>query len=290
MGIKMVINSVLLYPNMQKKSCLEAIAAVSDKLHSLGISTIIAEELREQLIPHNIKADIYLPEHDAFEACDIAIILGGDGTMLTAAHTACKTNTPLLGINLGTLGYMSELELEETELLDKLKDGFTFADRMMIDISVERNGIEITKLTALNEAIVSKGAVASMVRLNLTCDGSQVNYYRADGLIVSTPTGSSAYCMSAGGPIIDTKLDAFCVCPICSHSLSGSRALVFSPHSVIVIQPTSEKGGDMILTADGRFSFSLEDSDIITITRSEKKTRFVKLKKDAFYDVLNRKL
>lgn len=286
----MGINRVLLYPNIQKKSCLDALVSVSDKLHSIGISTILSEELRNQLNSNSIQADTYLPERTAFEICDLAIVLGGDGTMLSAAHTACKTKTPLLGINLGTLGYMSELELEELELLDKLNDGYSCADRMMLDIVVERNGIVYKKMTALNEALISKGAVSSMVRLNLTCDGSQVNHYRADGLIVSTPTGSSAYCMSAGGPIIDTKLDAVCVVPICSHSLSGSRALIFSPNSVIVIQPTSEKGGDLILTADGRFSVSLEESDCITITKSELKTSFVKLKKDAFYDALKRKL
>lgn len=286
----MAVNKVLLYPNMQKKSCLDALVRVSDKLHSLGMITLLSEELHGQLDASNLKADIYLPERKAFEDCDIAIILGGDGTMLSAAHTACKTGTPLLGINLGTLGYMSELEVEDLSLLDKLKDDFEYADRMMINISVVRAGVEIARMTALNEALISKGAVTSIVRLNLACDGSQVNHYRADGLIISTPTGSSAYCMSAGGPIIDTKLDAICVIPICSHSLSGSRALIFSPNSIIEVQPASEKGGDLILTADGRFSMPLVESDCITITKSERKTRFIKLKKDAFYDALNRKL
>lgn len=286
----MNINQVLLYPNMQKKACIEAISRVSEKLHTLGISTIISEDHTQQMSDNNIKADLYLSEREAFEVCDIAIVLGGDGTMLSAAHTACITNTPLLGINLGTLGYMSELEFAELDLLDRLKTNFDYADRMMIDIFVERKGAQVECFTALNEALISRGAVASMLGLNLTCDDTQVNRYRADGLIISTPTGSSAYCMSAGGPIIDTKLDAFCVCPICSHSLSGSRALIFSPHSVIVIKPFSEKCGDIVLTADGRYSFPLNDGDSVIITKSIKKTRFIKLKKDAFYDALNRKL
>ncbi|HAN22045.1 MAG: hypothetical protein A2Y15_01335 [Clostridiales bacterium GWF2_36_10] len=286
----MFIGSVLLYPNMQKKGCIEAISLVSEKLHSLGIDIIMSEEHIESFNLNNIKIDRYLPEQEAFVACDIAIVLGGDGTMLSAAHTACLINTPLLGINLGTLGYMSELEIAEIDLLDKLKEEFNCAHRMMIDISVERESIQIACFTALNEVLISRGAVASMLGLNLICDGSQVNHYRADGLIVSTPTGSSAYSMSAGGPIIDTKLDAICVCPVCSHSLSGSRALIFSPKSEIVIKPLSEKGGDIILTADGRYSFPLKDGDSVIITKSAKITRFVKLKKDAFYDALNRKL
>lgn len=286
----MVIKSVLLYPNIQKEFCPDAIMRVSEKLNSLGINTIMTCELGEQLPVNFKKADNILPEQAAFKACDIAIVLGGDGTMLSAAHIACETKTPLLGINLGTLGYMSELELEEIDLLDKLKEGYDYADRMMLDISVMRDSAVVAGFTALNEAIISRGAVASMVNMNLMCDASQVSHYRADGLIISTPTGSSAYSMSAGGPIIDTKLDAFCVCPICSHSLAGSRALVFSPHSVIEVQPFSEKGGDIMLNADGRYSFPLKDSDSVIIKKSAKKTRFVKLKKDAFYDALMRKL
>ncbi|PKM62922.1 MAG: hypothetical protein CVU97_02800 [Firmicutes bacterium HGW-Firmicutes-21] len=280
------IKRVLLYPNTQKEFCADAVVRVSEKLFSLGINTIMAEELREQYG----NADIYLPEREAFASSDLAIVLGGDGTMLSAAHIACETNTPLLGVNLGTLGYMSELELEEIDLLDKLSEDFDCADRMMLDVSVEREDATLIGFTALNEAIISRGAVASMVGLSLICDGTLVNSYRADGLIVSTPTGSSAYSMSAGGPIIDTKLDAFCVCPICSHSLAGSRALLFSPNSVIIIQPSSEKGGDIILTADGRYSFRLNDCDCVKIKKSEKITRFVKIKKDAFYTALKRKL
>ncbi len=285
--MKKQIESVLLYPNIHKEFCSESVAKVTQKLHSLGIKTIISEEMRKNIVT---PADKYLPEQEAFATCDIAIVLGGDGTMLSAAHIACTTGTPLLGINLGTLGYMSELELEEFDLLKKLKTGFDYADRMMIDIICERKGEQLATFTALNEAIITRGAIASMLGLTLICDGSKVNRYRADGLIIATPTGSSAYSMAAGGPIIDTKLDAFCVCPICSYSLAGSRALIFSPHSVIEIEPYSEKGGDIVMTADGRYSMPLNDYDRVIIKKSAKITRFIKLKKDAFYDVLNRKL
>ncbi|HOJ47299.1 MAG TPA: NAD(+)/NADH kinase [Bacillota bacterium] len=285
--MKKQIEHALLYPNIHREFCSDFVATVTQKLHSLGIKTILAEEKRQHI---STKADVYLPEKEAFAACDICIVLGGDGTMLSAAHIACSTDTPLLGINLGTLGYMSELELEELDLLDKLKTGFEYADRMMIDITCTRNGAELETFTALNEAIITRGAIASMLGLTLICDGSKVNRYRADGLIIATPTGSSAYSMSAGGPIIDTKLDAFCVCPICSYSLAGSRALIFAPHSVIEIEPYSEKGGDIVMTADGRYSMPLKDYDRVVIRKSRKKTRFIKLKKDAFYDVLNRKL
>ena len=281
---------VLLYPNLQKEYCVEAVRKVAEKLGSLGISVVLLKEFCEKYPDNNIRADQTLSEKEGFAESDLAIVLGGDGTMLSAAHIACFTDTPLLGINLGTLGYMSELELKDIDLLEKLTADLKFAERMMINVFVKRNNKLVSEFTALNEAIISRGAVASMVKLNLFCDGSLVNSYRADGLIVSTPTGSSAYSMSAGGPIIDTKINAFCVCPICSHSLAGARPLVFSPHSVIEIEPESEKGCDIMLTADGRYSFRLKDKDRIYVKRSAKKTRFVKLKKDAFYDVLKRKL
>lgn len=287
----MTVKSALLYPNLHKSSCAEAVGLVAEKLSSLGIRTIMTTQMRNSGSSFsNIKADLFLDEQEAFANSDIAVVLGGDGTMLTAAHTACITSTPLLGINLGTLGYMSELEITELDHLEKLKKGFECQDRMMIDIKVVRNGDVISSFTALNEALISKGAVSSMVRLSLACDGVQVNRYRADGLIISTPTGSSAYCLAAGGPIIDTKLDAFCVCPICSHSLSGSKPLVFSPDSVLEVKQNSEKGGDILLTADGRYTVSLEESDVVTVTKSERKTTLIKLKKYAFYETLNRKL
>ncbi len=279
------VKKVFLYPNMQKTHCARAVAGVTEKLRSLGMLTVMSDNNRAIL-----DADIYLPEYKAFEESDIAVVLGGDGTMLSAAHIACETDTPLLGINLGTLGYMSELEISDIDLLDKLLGDVFYNGRMMLTVSACRKGEAVTEYTALNEAIISRGAVASMVGLSLNCDGALVNDYRADGLIISTPTGSSAYSMSAGGPIIDPKLDAFCVCPICSHSLAGSRALLFSPRSEIEVTPFSEKGGDIILTVDGRYSFPLEDGDSVIIKKSKKTTRFIKLKKDAFYTALKRKL
>ncbi len=283
--MSLIIKKVLIYPNYNKQRCQEAVAMVTEKLRELDMSVVISDEYKGVF-----DADKYLPEKEAFEKSDIAIVLGGDGTMLSAAHKACSFDTPLLGINLGTLGYMSELEISELHLLDGLKGSFWSIDRMMLKTSVYREGVKLIDFFALNEAIVSRGAVASMVTLKLACDHTPVNEYKADGLIISTPTGSTAYSMAAGGPIIDPKLEGFCVCPICSHSLADSKAMVFSPGSLIEVEPYSEKGGDLILTVDGKHSFPLANHDKVVIEKSDKAITFIKLKQDAFYAALKRKL
>lgn len=219
---------------------------------------------------------------------DAVIALGGDGTMLTAAHIAIDCGLPLLGINFGTLGYMSGLESGELELLESLTGEPEFENRMLLEVRVTRDGELTASYTALNEAAISRRPEAGIAKLELKCDGTKVCGYRSDGVIIATPTGSSAYAMSAGGPIIDTKLDAFCVCPICPHSMS-SRAMVFSSRSSLSIINGSADG-DNLLTADGHFVARLNNGDIVTVNRSESELKLIKLKPDAFYEVLYRKM
>ena len=216
------------------------------------------------------------------------IALGGDGTMLDAAKIAVERGIPLLGINFGTLGYMTGLESGELELLAGLKADPQTEKRMLIDITAERAGSKEAVFTALNEAVLIRRPESGLARFELKCDGSAVCAYRADGLIIATPTGSSGYSMSAGGPIIDTKLDAFCVCPVCPHAL-GSRAMVFSPNSQLEVKNLGHDG-EVTLTADGRALLDLDENDRVTVKRSARVLELIKLKKDAFYDVLYKKM
>ena len=194
-----------------------------------------------------------------------------------------------MSINFGTLGYMSGLENSELYMLSALKTGFSTEKRMLIDISVERNGKIIAESTALNEAVIARRADGEIADVGLKCDGATVCDYRADGLIIATPTGSSAYAMSAGGPIIDTKLDAICVCPICPHSLSA-RAMVFSPNSVLEAIDRNRSDGNNILISDGRQICELNNGDTVRVARSENVLELIKLKKDAFYEILYKKM
>ncbi len=266
----MTVNRVLLFPNPKGVTNENNIREVEAVLDSNGI--------RYERFSENGNGDY-----------DAIIALGGDGTMLKASRLAKEQRVPIMSINFGTLGYMSGLESSELHMLSALKTGFTTEARMLIDISVIRQGNTFIEATALNEAVVARRADGEIASIELRCDNARVCDYRADGLIIATPTGSSAYAMSAGGPIIDTKLDAICVCPICPHSLSA-RALVFSSDSVIEAIDHSREDGNNILLADGRQICELKYGDVVRIENSEDVLELIKLKKDAFYEILYKKM
>jgi NAD+ kinase len=264
----MTFNRVLLFPSPKGNVNENEIKNIESKLLEVGIVS--------KRYPEDKDGDF-----------DAVIALGGDGTMLKASSIALKKGVPIMAINFGTLGYMSGLEIGELDMLSSLNDSCNTEKRMLIDIVVERNGETITKTTALNEAVISRKVDGGIALIGLKCDGSTVCDYRADGVIIATPTGSSAYAMSAGGPIIDTKLDAFCVCPICPHAL-GARAMVFSPNSVLEAVNINGNGNKLI--CDGNAIGDLIEGDIIKVTKSQKSLEIIKLKKDAFYETLYNKM
>lgn len=267
----MTINKVLLFPSPKGNVTDAEIAQVEQILDKNGISHEI----------YNIGGDYDF---------DAVIALGGDGTMLNAARIAYRASKPIMSINFGTLGYMSGLEKGELELLSLLKTGFETEKRMLISIQVIRKDNVIATATALNEAVLQRHIDGPIAHIKLKCDGANVFDYRADGVIIATPTGSSAYAMSAGGPIVDTKLDAMCVSPICPHVL-GARAMVFSGNSVleaIDLNRSMEQGN--LLLCDGRTVCGLKSGDIVRIECSKDRLEIIKLKKDAFYETLYKKM
>ncbi len=265
----MTIKNVLLFASPKGNVKESDIKNIEKKLHEFGIDS-----------------ERY-SEDSAFDF-DAVIALGGDGTMLKAASLAFRKNKPIMSINFGTLGYMSGLENSELDMLSSLKSGFCTERRMLLDIKVERAGSIIAEATALNEAVVSRSPDGDIASIELKCDGATVCAYRADGIIIATPTGSSAYAMSAGGPIIDTKLDAFCVCPICPHAL-GARAMVFSPNSLLEAVNNNPNDGNNLIV-DGKTVCELKQGDIVRVSKSERTLEMIKLKKDAFYETLYNKM
>ena len=267
----MVINNLLLYTSPRANVSDEDIKDLENRLDNLGIG-------------HRRLGD------EADFNYDAIIVPGGDGTMLRASRLAYEKNIPILSVNFGTLGYMSGLEKSELDLLSKLKGDFEIEKRMLISVTVIRDGETIAASTALNEAVISRQTDGDIAHIQLKCDGSKVFDYRADGIIIATPTGSSAYAMSAGGPIIDTKLDAICVCPICPHIL-GVRAMVFSPNSVLeAIDLNRGVGNGNLLLADGMKICELENGDVIRVEKAVKSLELIKIKKDAFYETLYKKM
>ncbi len=220
----------------------------------------------------------------------LAICLGGDGTILGVAEAAAASNTPLLGINLGHLGYMAGLEANETQLVSKLLAGdYTTERRFMIKAEIHRKSGETETISALNEVYISRGERVKLVGLDLKCNGINVASYRADGIILSTPTGSTAYALSAGGSIIDPMLSLISVCPVCPHSFAGARSLVFSPDALLEIIPKHDYGCKIFLTADGKYAKEIFENETVTITGSPNYVTFVKLKDNAFYQTLYKK-
>jgi NAD+ kinase len=218
---------------------------------------------------------------------DIIITLGGDGTILRVAKQAAFMGIPVLGINVGRLGFMAAIDVDELDCLNMLFSGnYTIEERMMLDITTEQSP---NTFYALNDAVVSKSAISRIIDIKLESNGRLINNYRADGIIVSTPTGSTAYALSAGGPIIDPVLDSISVTPICPHSLV-SRTILFSPSSVIGVSTNIFDDRKSYLTIDGQEAFKLRDKEIVTIRKSDTKASLIRLKDLTFYQALNNKL
>lgn len=275
----MTYQNILLYPNQRRPVNKEDFEKVSTLLHGMGYTLFTTD-------PSFVTDEIhYLPAETAFSKCDAAIVLGGDGTMLGAASRARLAGTPLLGINFGTLGYMTELEISECHLLAKLGQA-RIEERMLLDVTARGDAVSPITITALNEAVISHAAPGAMIRLRLFCDGNEVCSYRGDGMIISTPTGSSAYNLSVGGPIIDPKMNAFCVAPMAPHTLAAMRPLIFSPDSVLQV----EIEGDVNVTADSELFPLLKGKSVLTVKQSADTLKLLKLKNAGFYEALMKKL
>lgn len=224
------------------------------------------------------------------ETSDALIVLGGDGTMIATSVLVGGRGTPVLGVNLGTLGYLTEFTVEEVvpALEDVLKGDYEVSKRMMLDWKVIRNDDLIGESSALNDVIVTKSTTARIIEIECRVGSNYVTTYRADGLIVSTPTGSTAYNLSAGGPIIVPDAQAIAICPICPHTLTN-RPLVL-PHSDAIRLCLKTREQEVILTADGRISLHLMAGDCIEIMKSEKTFNTIRAKDRDYFDILRKKL
>ena len=225
-----------------------------------------------------------------YETVDLIIVLGGDGTIMDAACKASFRQIPVLGINLGRLGYLAELEMSELEMLDDVMNGnYTVDKRTMLKAEIiSRNG-QVQCAHALNEAVISNGSIARIIDLQLSEGGRVVNTYRADGLIVCTPTGSTAYSMSAGGPITDPRLDCFCVTPICPHMMNA-RPILFPDDVVLEVKHICKREKVLYLTLDGRNNYEIFKGDIVRITKSEMFASIIHVKDRSFYEIMRGKL
>ncbi len=283
---------IALITNFNINEKANAAMKVADRLSQEDCEILIAAFNREKLARRGFHREQfrYLPIEAVYSESDVIIVLGGDGSILEAARRASVKGTPILGINLGHLGYMAELELSELSLLHRLFTGeYSVEKRSMLKVEIF-NGTELKSFChALNEAVISNGSVARIIDLELRENGHPVSTYRADGLIISTPTGSTAYSMSAGGSIVDPRVACVCVTPICPHSFAA-RPLIFSDASSLEVRNVCAREKMLYLTVDGRINFEFYRNQTVRISKSDLETGLIRFKENAFYRKLCQKL
>ena len=270
--------------NIQEK--LTGACSVADRVKDRVDEIMIPQNYKDRILrshKHMTKFS-YLPYEQIYSEAELIIVLGGDGFMLEAARRAAPEGISILGINMGRVGYMTELEIDEIELIDRVFDGnFRIDERAMLKVDiVSSKGQVKASAYALNDAVIANGAAARIVDLELSDKGNLVNTYRADGLVIATPTGSTAYSLSAGGPIIDPKLSCFCVTPICPHSMCA-RPLVFPDTATLEVKNICVREKLLHLTVDGRATFDLFLGDTVVVTKSEMTAKLLRVKGDDFY-------
>lgn len=234
--------------------------------------------------------DAEFKEENLYDSVDAVIILGGDGTMLQAAEPCGKRGIAVMGINLGKVGFMTEVETEYMRsACDRLlADDFEVEKRMMMEISVEEKGGKTQKFLALNDAVIAKQS-AEMILVELSRNGEKVSEYISDGLIISTPTGSTGYSLSAGGPVADPQMELFIATPICAHMLSARPMLLSAEREINIYLA---KGGDetATVTVDGEDKCIIKKGDKVTVKRSEYTFKIIKLGRQSFYYTMMAKL
>ena len=224
-----------------------------------------------------------------FENCDMAITVGGDGTIIHAAKYAAKYEVPLIGVNVGRLGFAADVEPEEISELTRLISGdYSTENRFLLDVEVVKDGTSKHYL-AVNDAVIARGQFSKIIDLHLSLNGNEISKYRADGLLFSTPTGSTAYSLSAGGPILAPQMECILLTPVCPHSLF-SRSVLFSGDSTLSVKVKIPNDCSCILTIDGEKNVDILADDRVIIKKSELQLRFVSLHNRNFYDLLNEKL
>ena len=280
---------VILCPNPYRDKGLAAAKAAEEILRSAGLHTVYCLPFK----PEGGDAQFGVPLRplqQELRYSDLVVAFGGDGTILHLARAASMRGVPVLGVNLGSIGFMAELEHNELSLLSRLAGGrFGVERRMMLDVTVRREGRPVFTESALNDAVVTKGAMARVVRLQVTTGEDQLGIFSGDGVVVATPTGSTGYSLSAGGPIVEPTAQNFVISPICAHSVF-SKSFVLSAAGTVTIAPAEQNRKQVYLSVDGGKAVRLTGSDRVEINQGARSTQLVRLANRSFYQVINQKL
>ena len=283
------LKKVILTPNPYRDKNFQTVREAIKVLQDAGMEVRLC-------LPFEVDKSYELPKDLKFSRLDrelpsasVVVCFGGDGTILHMAKAATRHGLPILGVNIGTMGFMAELESTELSLLARLADGdYKIDKRMMLDVTVHRDRDIIFHDICLNDAAITKGAIARIVHLTVKCDGRQAMECGGDGMIVSTPTGSTAYSLSAGGPIVEPDANSILITPICVHDVAA-RSLVVSEKREITVEMSHNARRNAFLSVDGGKALRMNIGDVATIRKSPLVTKLVRLKERSFYDVINMK-
>ena len=283
------MKNVILTPNPYRDRNFQTVRSAIQILKDAGMRPTVC-------LPFDVDKSFELPKDIRFSrlerelpGADVLVCFGGDGTILHTAKAATKRGIPILGVNIGTMGFMAELENTELHRLGQLASGdYTLDNRMMLDVTVQRDRDILFHDICLNDVVVTKGAVARIVYLSVECDGVQAMTCGGDGVIVATPSGSTAYSLSAGGPIVEPDARNIIITPISAHDM-GSRCVVASDRRVVTVRMVQNARRNAYLSVDGGKALRLNMGDVATIRKSRFETKLVKLNNRSFYDVVNAK-
>lgn len=275
-----------LFVNRQKDKDLEITRTVVDCALKYSVKPLLLESIAK-----DIGFSQWYTEQEMLEQVDFSISLGGDGTLLNMARTAFKYDVPVLGINLGTVGFLADVEIDDIESAIKAlsKDNYDLKNRMVLSAAVIRGQQVVFKSIAINDVVVSRDGLSRIVRLKVFVDEQYIDSFPGDGVIVSTPTGSTGYTLSAGGPIVQPDMDMMITTPICPHILY-SRSFITSPDRKLSITINGDYPDTAVITMDGQEGFKIVAGDRIEITCAPKAMQFVNLNDINFYDVLRAKI
>lgn len=280
---------VILCPNPYRDKGLRAAKEADAILRAAGLDTVYCLPFKPEGGEGQFGVSCR-PLQQELRSSDLIVAFGGDGTILHLAKAAATRSIPLLGVNLGSLGFMSELEVGEMQLLRHLATGqFKRERRMMLDIAVVRDGRTVYTNSALNDAVVSKGAMARVIRLQVTAGETPLGMFAGDGVVVASPTGSTGYSLSAGGPIVEPTAQNFVISPICAHTVF-SKSFVLSASGLVTVAPADQGRKQVYLSVDGGKAFSLRPGDQVRISRSRYETELLRLSDKSIYEILGTKM
>ncbi|TDX48264.1 NAD(+)/NADH kinase [Orenia marismortui] len=281
-----VIKKIGLIANINKAQAFEVMNKVCDYLDGQNKSYIL-DEASACLLDRKVENKAY---EVLIDFVDVVIVFGGDGTFLKAARTFANSDTPILGINLGQLGFLTDIEINRLEEgLNKLLAGqYIIEERMILEGTVIRKGKVVNQVIAINDLVINKGPFSRIINLESYIDDEYITTYPGDGLIIACPTGSTAYSLSAGGPIVNPKMKSLIITPICPHTLN-SRSIVTTEDEEIMVKVDADHN-EVMLTVDGQDSFPILSKDIIKINKSELVAKMMKLEGYNFYKILHNRL